>query len=103
MNNGWFPERPYAEQYFNNTCILEKGQNYISMPHSCSFQNMSSIGTIVHDNKVFAEGGAVVSGCGKTLQVEEWLKLGSDKGTTIDDSGISSAEIMRLGQQLLNF
>ena len=31
---------------------MDEGQNYISMPSKCSFQNTSTIGTIVHGNKV---------------------------------------------------
>ena len=100
---GWFPKSGYHEQYFNNTCILDKGQNYINMPRACSFRNTSTIGTTVHGNKVFAAGGAVVTGCGKTIKVEDWLKLGADKGTTVNNDGISSKGIMAMGSALLGF
>lgn len=73
------------------------------MPDSCSFSNISTIGTVVHGNKVFAKGGAVVSGCGKSIKVEHWLQLGGDKGTTFDWDGISSANVMAMGEQLLDF
>jgi len=93
----------FGEQYFNNTCILDQGQNYIKMPNSCSFQNLSSIGTAVHGNTVYAKGGAVVSGCCKTITVPDWLLLGADPGTTMNQAGISSAAVMRLGEELLSF
>lgn len=58
---GWFPEAPYREQYFNNTCILDEGQNYIKMPNACSFKNATSVGVVTHGNHVYADGtGAVV-------------------------------------------
>ena len=52
-------------------------------PQTCSFKNVSTIGTTVHDNRVYALGGAVVSGCGQQISVTDWLALGADPGTTM--------------------
>ena len=65
------------------------------MPNKCSFSNISSIGTVVHGNTVYAAGGAMVEGCGKTITVSQWLELGADSGTTENTNGISSASIMQ--------
>ena len=32
---GWWPEEGQEEHYFNNTCILDEGQNYIKMLDGC--------------------------------------------------------------------
>lgn len=83
--------------------ILDPKQNYIKMPDSCDFTNATSIGVVVHDNKVYSESpGAVVEGCGKTISAADWIKIGVDPGTTLH-SGISSADIMQLGADLLGF
>lgn len=99
----WFPEKPYEEQYYNNTCILDASQNYIKMPGSCDFGNTSTIGVIAHDNKVYAPGmSAQVSGCGKSISFQEWEQLKLDPGTTIHDA-VDTATIMGWGADMLGF
>jgi hypothetical protein len=56
----------------------------------------------VHDNHVYGPGGvAKVSGCQKqSITVSDWLKLGMDKGTTIEDIP-SNQKIMEMGMAAL--
>jgi len=99
---GWFPERPYEEQYFNNTCIIEDQQNYITGPNACSLTNASSIGIVAHGNTVVVNGTAMVKICGKSIDAQDWLKLGVDPATTVQ-GGMSSSDIMALGKAMLGF
>ena len=43
-------------RYFNNTCIIEDGWDYITGPSSCELTNKSSIGIVTHDNTVVVNG-----------------------------------------------
>lgn len=42
------------------------------------------------------------TGCGSSLQFADWIALGIDPGTTIDDA-VSSDTIMKWGASLLGF
>jgi len=87
-------------------------QNYISMPSSCTFDNSTSINIHVHDNRVYSPGAqAKVTGChlgaggvgsdgSASLNVSEWLKLGLDPGTSIEDVP-SISQIMKMGMGVL--
>lgn len=90
---GWFPLTPWEETFYNNTCVLQAGENYIKMPPTADFDNTSSIGLHVHSNTVLAPNAhASVEICGKgrnaggsSISVTEWLKkVGDfDKGTMV--------------------
>ena len=87
-SESWFPIPGYEERFYNNSCLMGSGsaQNYISMPKTCDFGNASSIAIHTHSNRVFSPGKNVsVSGCGRTISFEEWMALGVDPGSTIDD------------------
>ena len=71
---GWFPLPGNEETFHNNACILDAGQNYITLPtgrgwggisgKGCEWSKAESIAIHVHDNKIFAPAGdALVSGC----------------------------------------
>lgn len=99
----WFPKAGYEEQYYNNTCILDAQQDYIKMPGSCDFTNVSSVGIVARDNKVYAPGKETnIEGCGTTLDFDQWMALNIDPGTTVHDA-VDSDTIMGWGADLLGF
>lgn len=74
---GWFPLPGFEEGFHNNVCIMDKGQNYITLPSGnswhgnkgdgCLWSDPKSIAIHVHDNKVYAPNAeAFVSGCSGT-------------------------------------
>ena len=71
---GWFPLPGYEESFYENACIMDAGQNYITLPNGngwkgnggagCSFKDAESIKVHTHSNKVYGPNGDVhVSGC----------------------------------------
>eukprot|EP00051_Salpingoeca_urceolata_P027355 m.481138 g.481138 ORF g.481138 m.481138 type:complete len:908 (+) comp22057_c0_seq1:176-2899(+) len=102
---GGFPEPAFQEEYYNNTCILGQGQNYIYMSGAqyCNYTNKSSVLVEASGNTVIAPSkSSFVIGCGQNLSFVDWMNLGLDKGSTIQDA-ISNSAVMNLGRKLLGF
>ena len=74
---GWFPLPGFEETFYDNACIMDAGQSYITLPgpgnhgagthgvsKGCDFLDPSSIKVHTHGNKVYGPNGDVlVSGC----------------------------------------
>jgi hypothetical protein len=93
---GWFPLPGFEETFYENACIMDAGQNYITLPNGkgyhgqsgtgCSFQDADSIKVHTHGNKVFGPNGDVmVSGCsGGSPDVDDAVDAA---GSAKSDSG----------------
>jgi hypothetical protein len=99
---GSFPLKPYQEQYYNNTCILDNNQHYITMTDRCKFTELSSVGIVTHDNRIYVDGNTTVKGCGSQISFDAWLRLGLDVGSS-KFGGIASSEIMKMAANMLGF
>jgi hypothetical protein len=71
---GWFPVPGFEETFHDNACILDAGNNYITLPSGrgwkgnaatgCAWDKKESIRIHVRNNSVYApQGQAMVSGC----------------------------------------